>query len=445
MGTTSSAIFTGSSAYSTDFQNVITRAVAIASLPITQLTSDKASLTSQSTELQTVDSKFAAVQTALQNVSQALDGSTFEALSSDDSVAAASVSTGATEGNYSIKVDDVGAYPTSLSTASWTAASGAARTYQLYIGSSPYTVTPADNSASSIAQAINAQFGDQVRATVVNVGSAGTPDLRISLQGAKLADTPLDIRYAGQSLQTAQTQGRPAQYVVNGSGNTVTSNTRSVSLSSGVNVTLVSSSATPVDITVTRSTSALSDALSTFATAYNDAVDELDSQRGQSGGALQGQSLINQLSQSLSGMSTYTSAVTGVSGLVDLGLELGADGKLTFNSFALIAADLVNPSGVTSFLGTADGGGFLKTATDLMNGLENSTTGLIKTSETALSSQISDLDNTIADKQSKVDDLQLQLQDQMAKADALISSMEQQYSYISSMFEAMDTANKQYA
>ena len=34
MGTTSSAIFKGTSAYSSDFANVISRAVAIASLPV---------------------------------------------------------------------------------------------------------------------------------------------------------------------------------------------------------------------------------------------------------------------------------------------------------------------------------------------------------------------------------------------------------------------------
>ena len=49
MGTTSSGFFTGSSQFSTDFQNVISRATAIASLPITQLNTDKTNLSSQAT------------------------------------------------------------------------------------------------------------------------------------------------------------------------------------------------------------------------------------------------------------------------------------------------------------------------------------------------------------------------------------------------------------
>jgi flagellar hook-associated protein 2 len=445
VGTTSSAIFTGSSAYSTDFQNVIDRAVAIASLPMNQLNNDKATLTNQVTELQTVDSRFAAIQTAIQNISAALDGSSFEATSSNDTVAAVSVSTGAMEGNYSIQVNDIGAYPTSLTTSAWNAAPGSPHTYQLCIGANQYDFTPSDNSAAGVAAALNAQFGGQVRATVVNVGSTSIPDYRISLQGTDLADTPLDIQDGGVSLQTAQTEGRRAQYIVNGSGNVVSSDSRNVSIAAGLTIGLVSSSGTPVDITVTRSSSALSDALSSFATAFNSAVDEVTAQRGQNAGPLQGQSLVNQLSQVLSGMATYSSSGTGISGLADLGLTLGLDGKLTFSSLAMMASDLTNSTAVTTFLGTTDGGGFLKAATDALNGLEDPTSGAIKTTESAFNSQIAGLTSQIADKQSQVDALQTQLTSQMAAADALIASMEQQYSYITSMFQAMQTADQQYS
>jgi flagellar hook-associated protein 2 len=444
MGTTSSSLFTGSSAYSQDLQNVITRAVSIASLPINLLTADQTTLTAQANEWKTIDSKFSAVQTAVQDISQALDGASFQAGVSDDSVVSAAVSTGAVEGNYSIQVNDVGAYPTSISTSSWTVAQGAAHQYELWVGNDHYTFTPADNSAASVASAINATYGSLVRATVVNVGSSTAPDYRISLQGAKLADTPVDLKDGGVSLQSAQAQGKPAQYVVNNSGNVVQSDSRTVNIATGLNVTLLSSSDTPVDITVTRPTSALSDALSAFAAAYNAAVDELDLQRGQGGGSLQGQPSINQVSRTLSGIATYVASAGGVGGLADLGMDLGADGKITFNEFTLVAADLTNPSGVTSFFGSATGGGFLKAATDALNSLEDPTSGLIKTAQSDLSSQIAGLDQTIADKQAQVDDLQLRLENQMASADALISSMEQQYSYITSMFQAMQTADQQY-
>jgi len=446
MGTTSSssAIFTGSSAYSSDFQNVINRAVAIASLPITQLTNDQTTLTNQSKELNTLDTKFTALQTAVQGISDALSGSSYETDISDPSIVSTSVATGAQEGYYSIQVSDIGAYATSLSTSSWNAASGAAHTYQLCVGTNTYSFTPADNSAASVASAINSNFGDQVHATVVNVGSSSSPDYRISLQGAKLADTPLDIQDNGLSLQTAQSVGRPAQYVVNNSGVTASSDSRNVTIATGLTVTLLSTSDTPTDITVTRSTSALSDALSSFASAYNDAVTELSAQHGQNAGPLQGQSIVFQLSQTLSSMATYSSPGSPISTLSDLGLSLGTDGKLTFNSFGLMASDLANSSSVTAFLGSSSGGGFLKSATDALNGIEDSTSGILKISESDVTSQITNLTNTIATKQAQVDDLQQRLQDQMASSDAMISTMEQQYEYLTNMFQAMQTADQSY-
>lgn len=439
-----SGVFTGSSAYSTDFQNVITRAVQIASLPITLLDNDKTNVSNQSTELQTLDSKFSALQTAIGGISDALDGSSYTADIADTSVLSATVSAGASEGYYTVEVKDTGAYPTSLTTGSWNGQSGATDTYTLSIGSTDYSLTPTDNSAAAVAAAINSNYGDKVRATVVNVGSSSSPDYRISLQGVSLADNALDIKDNGTSLQTQQTVGRPAQYIVDGSGGVVTSASRNVTIASGLTVNLLSTSDSAVGITVTRSTAALSNALSSFATAYNDAANELASQRGQTGGALQGQSIVNQLTSTLSGIATYFSSGGGVGSLSDLGLSLGSDGKLTFNSFGLIAADISNSSAVNSFLGTTTGSGFLKYATDALNGVEDASTGILKTTESDLTNQINNLTNQISTKQDQVDRLRDRLISQMSAADAMIASLEQQYSYLSSVFSAMQTADRRY-
>jgi flagellar hook-associated protein 2 len=206
-----------------------------------------------------------------------------------------------------------------------------------------------------------------------------------------------------------------------------------------------------VGITVTRSTSALNTALSAFADAYNAAATELATQRGQTSGGtsgqtagpLQGQSIVNQLSNILSRISTY-SGTGQVNGLEPLGLDLGTNGQLTYTPMTLMATDLSSSAGVTSFLGSATGGGFLKNATDALTSLEDPTTGLLKTTEADTTSQISDLGTTIATKQAAVDAMQLQMQNQMAAADALVASMEQQYTYLSGMFEAQQTADAMY-
>jgi flagellar hook-associated protein 2 len=651
--------FKGASTYSSDFQNVISRAVAIASLPLNLLTTQQTTLTDQSKELTTLDTKFTALQTAVQNVDTALGGSSFQTAVSTPNVVGVNVADGAREGVYSINVKDIGAYETSNSTRNWNvpeastntpttftlvvgnrnysitgadnsaqsvvdainstygsivqattvnvapgdtrislksaalgptnldilqvpvapavttslqgqAATGYAisqttatwddsgstpATYTLTIGGDTHSITPASNSADDVATEINAQYGSQVRATVIDLGTSDNPDTRISLQsvaanpsggsmvldlqkaggpslqtqqGAATSRTTLswngaddaagsrstynlmfgaipysftpadnsaasvssainslygsqvkasvvdfgtgdhhDYRISLQSLtgssasldlqktiatnyQKEQTQGSLASYEMNGSGVISTSTTRDIKISDGITATLLAISGTsptattPVDITVTRSISVLGTALSAFADAYNAAVDEIDTQRGQGAGALAAQSVVSRLSGILSSISTFSSDGQ-VSGLnKDLGLELQTNGHLTYTALQFMSADLASSTGITSFFGSAASGGFLKNATDLLNSVEDPTTGLLKTAETDWQSQITKIGTTIAAKQSQIDALQIQLQNQMAVSDALIASMQQQASYLTSLFAAQDTADQMY-
>jgi flagellar hook-associated protein 2 len=431
----STPIFTGSSSYSKDLQNVIARAVSIASLPLTQLDGDKTSLTEQSGELTTINTKVTAVQAAIDDIGDALDSS-FDTIISDPTALDASTGPGAVEGSYSILVKDAGAYSTMM-TRTWVDPAGAPKTYTLWIGATSYNVSGESNSAAAVASAINKSYNDKVHATVVNVGPAATPDYRISLQSVALTTELLDLR-DGATLAEQQTAGRQAQYEVNRSGITVTTDSRSVSITDGVTLSLKKASTTVVDLTITRSTSALNVALTAFVSAYNGVVTELDAQRGLGTGPLEGNPLISQLSSALSGMATF--ANTGAfSGLRDMGVELQKNGKLTQNQFLLMAADLKNSAGVTSFFGS-----FKTTAGDILKNLQNATTGLLTKAQADYQTQITAVTKKIDEKQTRIDELQVRLQDQMAAADALLSSMEQQYSYMYNMFSAMQAASQQY-
>src|SRR5579864_4355642 len=144
--TTSVPGFSGTSTYSSDFQSAITREVQIASLPIAQLQSDQTALTTQSTELGTLDAKFTALQTAMQSIDTAVSGSSFNTDVSDPTSLSANVSNGATEGNYSVQIDSIGAYATSLTSSTWVDTAGSPQTYTLAVGNNTYNITPADNS-----------------------------------------------------------------------------------------------------------------------------------------------------------------------------------------------------------------------------------------------------------------------------------------------------------
>jgi flagellar capping protein FliD len=253
----------------------------------------------------------------------------------------------------------------------------------------------------------------------------------------------LDIQKTA-SLQNPQGTGALATYEVLNSGKTVSSNSRTVTVAEGVSLTLLARSAGPLDVTVTRSTTALNNALSTFADTYNATVDMVNAQHGQSAGSLQGQSILSTLSRVLSSISTYGSTDGAISSLEALGLKSDATGHFSYNALSLLSTEFLNSAGVSAFLGSATGGGFLKTATDALTSLEDPTSGLLKLSETDTQSQLTKLTTNITDRTNKVNQLKLHLQSQMAQADAMIASMQQQYSYLTSMFQAQQTANQMY-
>ena len=552
-GSANSNMFTGTSDYSSDFQNIIDRAVAIADLPISLLQSQQTTLTNQNNELQTLDGLLGKLQTAVQGLQSSFDGSSYQTdiqadptsatAAADGNAVSATIGDGAAEGVYAIQVDNIGSPASSLSSQSWnsTPSPSGVPAYTLVAGGESYSFVPADNSAASVAAAINGQTNGVVHASVVQLSST---DTRISLQSATLGANTLDIHAPGLeqqqvatgslttslsantwnssapattytvvaggvkttitpasnniqdvinaingisgspvratridlnptgghdyriqmqsslagpldlqpsspvSLQSAQQPGQLAQYEMDNSGVVSTSSSRNITISPGVTATLAGTTTKPVSITVTRSTSAVDTALSAFTSAYNAVVDELAKQRGQSGGPLQGTTVVNSISQALSSIATYSSSGGDIASLASatggLGLDLGTDGHLTYTSLTFMGTDMGDSQGVDSFFGSSATGGFLKAATDILNGLEDPTTGLVKTSETDLTNQANDLGTQISTKQDQVSAMQLQMQNQMAQADAMIATMEQQYTYISQMFQAQQTADQLY-
>lgn len=329
----------------------------------------------------------------------------------------------------------------SRSATPWTTDAGPTLKYQLSLGGVTYDLAPADNSAGAIVSDINTKYGDKVTAAVVDLGGGSNHDYRITLTALAPGDLRPDLIVGEVDLQQQQTTGALAHYIVNDSGEDVASSTRTVNIATGVNVTLLAKdSSTPVTITVVRPTSALSEALSKFADAYNAIVDELDKQRG-ADGALSGQSVARTLAQSLSGLTAYTGA--GGRSLADLGLELDKTGHLNYQSFTLIAADLSGSTAVTSFLGSP-ASGFVKTANDALTQIRAASSGFLSEARASVDHHIDSLSDLIAEKQARVDGVIERLREQMARADALIASMQQQYSYMSSMISAMRGAAEQY-
>ena len=105
---------------------------------------------------------------------------------------------------------------------------------------------------------------------------------------------------------------------------------------------------------------------------------------------------------------------------------------------------MADPASVEAFFGSSLTGGFLKSAANTMNLVQQTGSGVLPSAEWLAQTESTNLDARIAQEQVRVDFLEKQLQERMAAADALIASMEQQYTYISGMFQAMQEAAKQW-
>jgi flagellar hook-associated protein 2 len=429
------------SPYSSDLQQVLSRAIAIASLPLDQLNNQLTDLQNRSTELDTINGKFTALLTALKGVSSATDSTAAQV--SDTTVLAAHSDSTARPGSYAIHVVSAGA-PTSAISATGlptvqdpsTQSITSAGSLTLSVGGTPFTITPSGNTLNALADAINSS-GANVTATIVNLGSPSAPDYKLSLQSTKLGNIALHLNAGSQDLLTTLSTGSQAQYQVNGQPATpISSDSTTVTITPGLTVDLLK--AGDSNVVVSQSSSAQSNALSSFVAAYNAAVDELSVNRGQGGGALTGDPLIFTLSQTLRDLTGYTGGAGSVQNITDLGLTFDRTGHLSLDQTVFDSVSSAHPGDVSAFLGSPSTGGFLKAATDTLNGLEDPSTGTIETALASAQTAIANQNQKITGEQSRVDSITASLTAQISAADALIATLEQQSTYFTTLFADMN-------
>jgi flagellar hook-associated protein 2 len=452
MGTTSSTAsslstpvtFTGQSTFSSSFQQVLQRAVSIASLPMQQLQSEVTTLQSQQSALASLGSSFDSLQTALQGIATATSGSV-SASSSDTSVVTASAQSTTLPGTYSIQVTDDGSSTTTVSNAGATAVTdpsseniSSSSSFTLTVNGVASQISLTDNSLDGLATAIN-DSNAGVSATIVNLGTNSSPDYRLALSSTELGPDTIQLNDGTSDLLSTVQAGTDTQYTVNGNTTVLSSNSDQVTLAPGLTATLVGANPTEtVNITVAASQGNLSSALSSFATAYNAAVTAVAGQVGQSGGALAGQSLVYELQNALSKIAQFTGASGAVQSLSDLGLTLGSDGNLTFDSSQFSSQ---SASGIQQFLGGLTSGGFLQSVNNTLNTFTDTTTGTLADEYNNVGTQITNDQNEISTDQDRVNLIQANLSQQLSQADAAIAVLQQQNTFYTNLFQTENANN----
>lgn len=430
--------FNGSSTYASSFQQVIQRAVGIASLPMQILQGDVTELTSKQQATSGLGSSFQLLQTALSAIGNASSGSPAAQVSGAGVTATASA--GALPGTYSIQVDDIGSSTVSLSKDGLTTVTdpstgniSSASSFTLTVNGVDHTLTPSSTSLSSLVTAINAA-DDGVQATIVNVGTNTSPDYRLSLTSQNLGADTIQLNDGTNDLLDTLSTGSDALYKVNGLATQLHSTSRDITLSPGLAVHLAAQTTSAATITVSTSFTGLQNAISNFVGTFNAAVTSVQKNEGQNGGALSGDSLVYTLVNALNGLAETNGGSGSVKSLADLGVTLQQNGQLQFDSSVFSAA---NTTDIQQFLGsTTTDSSFLKLANDSLNSLTDVTDGLIASAYNAFQTQITSKNTLIANDQLRVDQLQKNLQTQLSKADAAIATLESQKTYFQQLFTA---------
>jgi flagellar hook-associated protein 2 len=266
-------------------------------------------------------------------------------------------------------------------------------------------VDSTNNTLSQLASSINSQNAG-VAASVIQDSNGYRLALVSTSSGA-----PGDLTVSGNTTSlnfNKAVTGTNASLVVDGVPISSASNTVS-NVINGVTLNLGSPSpSAPVTLNVSPDTTQITSAINTFVSAYNKVIGDINAQfnvasDGSGGGPLEADNTLRDVQSQLLGAISYS--VTGNSGIVNLaslGVNMNNDGTLSVDSGALSSALSSNYSAVQNFLQNTTTG-FAQNLSTVLSNVNSPGTGLlsidaqsITNTSQGLTTQISDLQASLA-------------------------------------------------
>lgn len=275
-----------------------------------------------------------------------------------------------------------------------------------------------------------------------------TGDVGISMQdvtGNLLAAT-------GLSAGTLQ-RGNNLQYTIN-NGGTLTSQSNTVSGNSsgitGLTFTALKGGNSSTTITIGNDTSKISSALGSFVGAYNNLqgyiTDQAKTSKDANGkttaGILTGDSDAEGIAQSMRHLidNLGASSSGSIVGLDSLGIvSNGSDNTLALSDTSLLASQLNNNlASIKQFFSDSTNGLATKLNTYVTN--VNGTGGVIATDETNMTNEVTNLNASIANLETKIGKDQQRLTNEFVQMEAAIASINTQKQYLNSYFGTGSTS-----
>lgn len=428
-----------------DVSSIISQLMALEERPIIALQQREAGYQAQLSALGQLRSAVSSYKDAVGALKSFSDFNLFKATSADKAIFTATAGNTAAVGTYDIEVQSLAKAEKQGSAvqpdSDTTTFGNAGDKMKIVIGASSFTVDTGAKTLSAIASAINdAPDNIGVTASIIqetasqyylvvtsdNVGVDNAMTISFEDSGGTPVADPLTMGVV-QAASDAQILVDNT-YTIQRSTNTITD------AFEGVTLNLLDTSASAVNLAVTKDTSSVSKAVSGFVDAYNSLRSSL-SELGS--GNLMGDSTIRLIeSRVRSIINTPPSGLTGsFSTLSEIGISFLKDGTLTLDSSKLndaIGSDLNS----VSDLFANDDQGYAFRLYDFMDGLTESD-GLIDAREDGINARIEDVQESVANLQVRLVSTERRLRAQYTALDSAVANMQATSNFLTQQLQIL--------
>lgn len=439
--------FTGISDFSDDFQAILDRAVAIASLPLRQLQQEQADILARKQLLTDLRNGVAQLTTALHNLAELGASRALSASSSNPSVVSVTLNGATQAATYTIS--DVtslarAASETTLwgyATADSTPVSGDG-VLELVVGSNSYTIDltgQGRNNLQGLRDAIN-QLNAGVTATILNTGDPSAP-YYLLVSANQPGATTLQLRETAgdpnSNILTATNQGSDAVFRLNGLPVTRPTNTIT-DVVPGVTFTLLDKTnpGQTVTITLGPSRTRVANAISALVSAYNALRVQVNAQIGEGAGKLSGDFIVRLISQRMRELASYEAPSGPIRRLADFGLSFSEAGEMSFDTATFYSLTESQFNSLLDFLGSAVSG--FGALASRFEEISDPIRGLIKTQQDYYDAADDRLSQQINALTERVNQMQQTLLAKLEQADALLAQLEGQQKLLEASIQGLN-------
>ncbi len=238
--------------------------------------------------------------------------------------------------------------------------------------------------------------------------------------------------------------GQDANLKVDGVSVTSPSNTVTTVIP-GITFQLLALSTTPVQVQITDDTTSIGTAISSFVSAYNKVIGDINTQeKNNSGGSpppLLGSPVLAQLQGALTG-SLFTGAASGsINNITQLGISMNNDGTLTLNADSLNSALNSHLADVTGFLQNSGSFG-QKMSTTLNNLGTQAPNGSIYLAQQQNAAQETALNTDISNEDALLAAQKVKLTNELNTANQILQSIPSQLNQINEIYSAITGYNQ---